>query len=293
MKSICFFCSYFHNNIPYYTKSYLSELSRHFGEIVLLTNEKEMNEADLEFLAKNKIDLMYVKNEGFDFGMWYKAFMKYPVEQFERVGLVNDSCILFKTLDEVFETINKSDWDYCGLIDSTQLRYHIQSFFIVINKKAIPFVKKYFQQHGILSNFEEVIQKYEIGITQSLLNNNLKVGSVFNRKVCRNELNPSFSGIENLIRSGFPMIKKKIIFGNYRKEEPRYLTSINFDFNAHSYITLIKKFNKNPIIDFYLLQNDSSYFIPDLKFYTRVYMSKYAHLIKHILRKSLRLIAKF
>ncbi len=103
MKSLCFFCSYFEgNSLPYFVKCYLQELNNHFNQIVLVTNEKDLSKETLHFLQENTIEIMSVKNEGFDFGMWLKAFKNYNIAGFERIGLINDSCILFSKLDHVF-----------------------------------------------------------------------------------------------------------------------------------------------------------------------------------------------
>jgi lipopolysaccharide biosynthesis protein len=266
MKSICFFSSYFvGNNIPYYIKCYLNELRRHFEETILLTNEKNLDTQDKVFLSQNNIQLILVENEGFDFGMWYKAFNQFSVLTYDRIGLVNDSCILFKKLDEVFDVIDKSNWDYAGILDTVQIAYHLQSYFIIINKPAIPIVADYFHKNGIINDFEKTIRTYEVGISQLLIRQNLKVGTVYSHTINSTQLNPSFTSISELLAAGFPMIKKKIIFGNYRKGEPLHLRAIQFNFNAEYYIGLIKKYNKELIVDFNLLRSDYNYFKTHIK----------------------------
>ena len=91
MKSICLFSSYFNQQvIPYYIKFYLEEL----------------NSEELSYLHKNKFTLKLVSNEGYDFGMWYKALLEIKSEEFDRIALVNDSCVLFKSLTATFDWIN-------------------------------------------------------------------------------------------------------------------------------------------------------------------------------------------
>jgi len=258
LKSICFFSSYFEKEcLPYYLKSYLNELMLHFDKVVLISNNKSLASPDIHFLHTRKIEWMPVKNEGYDYGMWWKAFNHYPVSQYERVGLINDSCVLFSSLNHVFNTINKSDWDYCGILDSMQIAYHLQSYFIVINERAIAPVAAYFKKNGIKTEFNDVIRTYEVGLTQYLLKNNFKAGAVYSGSVCDRNLNPSFFGIKKLIEQGFPVLKKKIIFGNYRKGEVRHLAWGGFDFCPYSYFRLIERCNSGRlIIDPSLLKND-------------------------------------
>jgi hypothetical protein len=234
----------------------LLEVKRHFNEVVFLTNnDKSLQMEAEEFLKKNGISLMSVENEGYDFGMWYKAFRSFDVGKYDRIGLINDSCILFKKLDEVFQTINNSNWDYCGILDSAQVAYHLQSYFIIINKPAIPYVRQYFGENGTIKEFDNAIFTYEVGMSQYLLKNNLKLGSVFSYKINSTPYNPSFASIKELIKAGFPMIKKKIVFGNFKNLEPGFLRDINYDFKP-TYIKLIKRYNKEPILDFKLLRKD-------------------------------------
>ncbi len=252
MKSICFYSSYFTlDYIPYYVKFYLEELEKHFTEIVFLTNEKELKETELAYLKKKNVTLKFVSNEGFDFGMWYKAFKEYPSLDYDRVGLINDSCILFKPLDDVFKWINSNDFDYCGLVSSRSVALHIQSYFIVINKNAIKSVYDYFMENGLINDYKNVIYTYEIGLSANLRKQGLKVAAMFTSKNDIAAQNPSFLVIEEFIRGGIPMIKKKIIFRSYRKGEYLSMLRMNFKLNQNVYIKLIKEVNKNqPLIDF-------------------------------------------
>ena len=246
MKSICFFSSYFEKNkIPYFIKCYLIELKRHFNELVLLSNEKILDKEDLDFLTVHGIEWMPVKNEGYDFGMWYKAFKEFPSLNYDRVALINDSCILFKPLTEVFTWVNTNNFDYCGLVSSNSINFHVQSYFIIINKNAIKSVYNYFMQHGLISDYKKVILTYEIGLSAHLKKQNLSVAAMFTSKKDIAAQNPSFLVIDDFIREGMPMIKKKIIFRSYRKGEYLSMLRMNFNLNQNHYIKLIKEANKN------------------------------------------------
>lgn len=257
MKSICFFSSYFNGeDIPYYIRVYLSELSGHFTDVILLTNEKELGEDSTHFLKSINALYRVYPNEGLDFGMWQKAFKEFNIYDYDRIGLINDSCILFRKLDDVFERINKSDFDYCGLLASSQVEWHIQSYFLILNKKAIEPVKNYFIQHGITSDFESTIHTYEVGLTKHMQSLNLKTGVLFNSDLSSSKFNPSYMDVVPLIKKEFPLIKRKLIFGNYRNAELPGLFYHNFHFSPSYYINAITKYVDNPIIDFYKLKKD-------------------------------------
>jgi len=251
MKSICFFSSYFTSGqIPYYVKFYLEELKKHFSQLVLLTNEKAFSNEDLIYLDKNDIKYRLYRNEGYDFGMWYKAFKEFPVSDYDRIGLVNDSCILFKNIDFLFKWIDEKDFDYCGITDSNGLSYHIQSYFLIINKKAIEPVYEYFCKNQVVYNIKEVIKIYEVGMSQFLINKNFKLGAFFSTNYI-GEYNPMLYFEKDLLNKGLPVIKKKVIFCSFRKDELLNLIRMNFNIDPLYHIRLIKEINQSEqLIDF-------------------------------------------
>ncbi len=258
MNSICFFSSYFNQEtIPFYVKYYVEELKKHFTEIIFLTNTKTLLDSEIKYLNNLDVRLMMVTNEGFDFGMWYKAFKKYELSKYDRVGLINDSCILFKSLNPTFDWINTSGFDYCGAVSSKRIAFHVQSYFIIINKNAIKFVVDYFMKNGIINDYKQVIRTYEVGLCKYLQEMNLKIGAKYFSKKNIEQHNPSFLIIDNLLKEGLPLIKKKIIFRTYRKGEYLTLLRMKFNVDQRHYIHLIKEANKNEkLIDFDKVLND-------------------------------------
>jgi lipopolysaccharide biosynthesis protein len=287
MRSICFFSSYSTQEaITYYIKFYLEELLNHFSEVVFITNERPIDESDINYLQSKKIPLMLVKNEGYDFGMWFKGFMAYPMEAYDRVGLVNDSAILFKPLDATFEWVNKNDLDFCGLIDSLDIQYHLQSYFLIINKKAIIPTFNYFKRTGLVNGYNEVIKAYEIGLSAHLISEGFKIGAMYNRRHSFPSANPSFFMLTELINDGIPLIKKKILFNTYTLRNLLTWYRMDFKVNPNYYIQTIKKANEqSSLIDLHLAIKDAGYkksktYIYGLQFF--VYMYKIALKIKII-----------
>ena len=105
-----------------------------------------MNAESTQWLADRNIQLMICENKGWDFGMWHYGLMNSTTDSYERIALVNDSCILFKPLTDFFNWLNASNLDLAGITDSSQYTYHLQSYFIVMNKRAIAPIVAYFKQ---------------------------------------------------------------------------------------------------------------------------------------------------
>ena len=260
MKSVCFFSSYFTGNkIPIYIKFYLQELSRHFTEIIFITNEKVLDGESVELLDAHKIQLLTVTNEGYDFGMWYKALKKYNISGYDRVGLINDSCILFGKLDPFFEWLSKEDIDFAGFTDSYLLNYHIQSYFLVIDKNAIPFVLNYFTENGLITENDRVIKTYEIGLSQYIVNSGLQLKAMYPVPE-KGEYNYALDSAKELIHKGFPLIKKKIIARSYVREKWWSMVVKGFDPFPSHYIKLIKNKYTVPVGMFEELTGKSLWF---------------------------------
>lgn len=285
MKSVCFFASYFsQKEIPYYVQVYLVELKKHFTEVVLLSSQKDLTESSLAFLKIERILLSLEDNEGFDFGLWYKAFQKYDVGTFDRIALVNDSCILFKPLNELMAWVNINDADMQGITKSNAVVPHLQSYFLILNAKAIPLAKNYFNQHKLISNIKDVISTYEIGLSSYFLANNLKIDAFIDNNNYKGEFSPYYHCINYHLKKGIPTIKKKILFSSYRKDELFTLARMNFNISVDFYIELIKKYNSTTIIDFKMLRQD---IVGEINAFSKLKYSitRYLIIIKHLWKK--------
>lgn len=233
-RTLCIFIHYSNSSfIPQYVMVYVSELSNYFDEIILVTNERFI---DNDCLVHNQnVSLVMVKNEGYDFGMFYKVFKSINPSEYIQIACINDSNILFNKLTPIFEWSQLTNYDFWGLVDSHekpyfsthQDNYHIQSHFLVFNSKAIRLLPEYFESLNIDCLFNEpdqialkisIINHWEIGLSQFMMQKGISMGSY----ICSKHYSNLYLRGENrnvlirlyaqLIRSGFPLIKKSIIF---------------------------------------------------------------------------------
>jgi lipopolysaccharide biosynthesis protein len=268
MSKACIFPHYFDQNyIPYYVTVYLKELQNYFDTIVLVTNQRTIeNRLEIE---SNKITVLVVKNEGYDFGMFYKGYQflkKQNHQNYDTIACINDSNILFGSLKNVFGWAHDQKVDFWGLMDANirpsfsnhQNNYHIQSHFIVFQKKAVFYLDSYFEQLEIEDIFKindpktvkmRVINDWEIGVSQYLISKGLKCTAYFNvekleergitiEKSKKNTINTSLDLYAKVIKSGLPILKKRII----TSVKPKHI----FTFN-HSWKRLIKNHAESSI----------------------------------------------
>lgn len=218
--------------IPHYVLLYLRELAGHLDEVMLVTNERAINnESELVNLG---MKTLFVQNEGYDLGMFYKAFQTINPHDYQQIACINDSNILFNSLNPVFAWGKIQHVDFWGLIDSYQKpwfsthqnNYHIQSHFLVFNDKAIDLLPPFFKAIEIEKIFEEkdqvklrrmVINDWEIGLTQFMMGQGLTCGSFISSQVFSQlylsgkSKNVGHKLYAELIHSGYPLLKKKVI----------------------------------------------------------------------------------
>lgn len=257
-NAICFFASYFKGEtIPYYIQVYLLELRKHFSELVLLASNEKIAEKDLSFLTENKITLQKEKNEGYDFGMWYKAIQQYDILNYDTVAFVNDSCVLFRSLNTFLSWAATEKADVLGITESHAVAHHIQSYFLCFRKPALPFVKAYFHKQGIQPDLDKVIKLYEIGLSTELLSKGLKIAAFVSNNNYKGEFAPYYHCIHSHLQQGIPMVKKKIVYSSYRQDELLSLARMNFKMNRLHYFSAMSSC-KDLIIDLNKLQQDQT-----------------------------------
>jgi lipopolysaccharide biosynthesis protein len=232
-KSLCVFIHFSNKTyIPLYVKIYVDEIAKFFDQVILVTNERTEN-AIVSYSRLN-ISTVFVKNEGYDLGMFYKVFRSINPEEYAQIGCVNDSNILFNNLHPIFKWSKEQQLDFWGAIDSNQKpvfsthknNYHIQSHFIVFNRRAISKLTEFFNSIHIQDMYDEtdsklvrqkVINDWEIGLSQYLINEGLTCKSYIDSQTYSQlyhsgkSLNVSLKLYPELIRSGLPLLKLKVI----------------------------------------------------------------------------------
>ncbi|MCH6232823.1 rhamnan synthesis F family protein [Cognataquiflexum rubidum] len=235
-KKLCIFIHFFKDNyFPKYVKVYVKELSGYFDELILVTNQRQVSSN--ESVLFPNVRLLFVPNEGYDMGMFHKATKTINLEDYSQIACINDSNILFQSLEPVFRWGNQQQLDFWGLIDSYEKpwfsthydNHHIQSHFLVFNKKAIDLLNKFFESIELEKLLREkdvkklrrsVINNWEIGLTQFFKKEGLKVGSFIDSKSfsenngIKKATNLGHSLYFRLIEEGYPMIKKKVVFNS-------------------------------------------------------------------------------
>ena len=213
-RRLCLFSSYFlAPRIPYYVREYLVDLARHFNDIIFITNDDRiLDDESLAWLQQQHIGLLLVANEGYDFGMWHKALMTRDHAAYDELALVNDSCIPVAPLQALVDWCRASAHHYAGLTGSNQKAAHVQSYFLLLKKDILPCVWDYFRTHGVArESMQQVIDTYEVGLSQFLMRQGYSVGSYFSISNPAFDQDPFYCFALPMIRAGIPLIKRKFL----------------------------------------------------------------------------------
>jgi hypothetical protein len=152
------------NNISI-IKEYLSGIC-----IVDSLNEKYAN------LLKNDLSLgkiiqhhfLIENNNYFDFGKWIYALNNINYDQYDYIVFINDSIIVTEVVNKFFIHINYSLSNKVNLFaynDSTQFKYHYQTYLFLLNKKIInKFIQFFDNRKKNIYDLISLVQNIELNI---------------------------------------------------------------------------------------------------------------------------------
>lgn len=230
-KKLCIFLHYFSEGyFPVYVQYYVNELYLYFDEVKIVTNNRKI--VRRPEIMNEGISIQYVENEGYDFGMFYKAFQTNNPIDYNQIACINDSNILFGDLKTFFKWGINQQVDFWGLVDSYEApwfsshrnNYHIQSHFLVFNEKAINSLPSFFNNLDLKNIYTEkdtkklrryIVDKWEIGLSQFLFDKGFKSATFFDSEVLLTKYkvkgkNITHSLYQELIKEGYPLLKKKV-----------------------------------------------------------------------------------
>ena len=215
--------------IPEYVVYYLKELHKYVDYIVIV-GDYFLKNAD-EVMKLNGIVgcAIYQRHKCYDFGSYRVGLdflRKYGLtKNAKELYLVNDSCYgpVFD-LKNVFDKMKEKKCDFWGLLDSTDKKYHILSFFYCFKNKIIndQMFYNFFERAKPNMEFEEIVSQLERDFTV-FLEEKYTSDCCF-KGIAENAMK-SYSGNSNstiwpisIMKQGFPFVKVKALDGRFGSE---------------------------------------------------------------------------
>lgn len=235
LKSLCLFIGYTETDHRA-DMGLIRELERHFDSVIVLTNVAAV---------EGTFNYMLLPNKGYDFGFVYQALKEIDLSDIGFLGVINNSQILLNgmTLDAFFQWCWGSSATCCGLTDSYEApkgiaksrSYHVQSSFLVFKGEAVQLLGRFFEELDFERFFlmkdpkklrQAIIKECEIGLSQFMIAKGQTVAAWFSAEMF-NPLHgrPIATNMhvmlwEELLLSGYPMMKKKIVNGTWDRLIP-------------------------------------------------------------------------
>jgi len=228
MKRLAIFAHYDGDlEIKPYAVTFLRSL-REICEEVVFVSTTALSEAELEKVRPFCVRTHLRANAGYDFGMWQHGLSELDLSNVDELVLTNSSVFgPVYPLAPIFEQMAERDCDFWGMTDSFEIRWHLQSYFLVLKRQALsaPAFSQFF--NGVLPyrDKDQVIRSYELGLTQFLREHRLKpdafvpmaswLGSPLRRaRVCAKRRNATLYYPLQLLSAGMPLVKVQLLRDN-------------------------------------------------------------------------------
>lgn len=228
-KRIIFFAGFDANNtLQAHVKNYIESLSLH-GDVYFFCDNP------LPAQEREKLDGIATicgaeRHHRYDFGSWANISQSIGwdiINQYDELIITNDSVYgPIHDLDAVFQTMERRPCDFWGLTSSSEIQFHIQSYFVAFRSTVLRNLnfQKFWNKIEVESDYFNIVEKYEIGLTQMLLSEGFQCESYIENRIQENLTRFPLS----LIRDHhFPFIKVKCFTDPYigsKEDLPQLIT---------------------------------------------------------------------
>lgn len=251
IRRICMFAGYDRDGIvDDYVVAYVRELAKHAD--VYYFADGDVAPAELEKLAPYVVSAWAEHHGEYDFGSYSRLIRRVgwgKIEGYDELLLVNDSCYLLRSLDEVFARMDARACDWWGLqatkglietrnnpgnrfqrpipMDTVrgsllqafeseyQYDFHVGSYFVAYRSPVIinAHFRRLLDSVGSQDSKRTLILKYEVGLTRHLIAG----GHAFDTFIKDlYPLHPIFTNwYFQLLENGFPLLKRYLLAENH------------------------------------------------------------------------------
>jgi len=135
-----------------------------------------INTSDIQFgnKLKNKLSkfsnikkIFEIPNDCYlDFGKWNHVLDNYDYSNYDYIVFTNDSIFIKSSINCFFNKMIDKNVELFGYNDSTQTRYHYQSYLFGVKKDAIhKFIKLFEEKKPLIRNSETLVHNTEVLMT--------------------------------------------------------------------------------------------------------------------------------
>ena len=156
------------NLVDDYVYFYLESLQENSSHLVFVTTSS-LSESDHLKLSTYCSHIIQRDNIGYDFMSYKMGLHSFDYTQYDELLLCNDSVYgPLYPLEPIFETMKNTSCDFWGMTDNQDISYHLQSYFLVFKSPLLCHAtfNSFWDGVDILDEKQEIIEKYEVGLTR-------------------------------------------------------------------------------------------------------------------------------
>jgi lipopolysaccharide biosynthesis protein len=219
-RELCLFVTFSeHTEIKSYVASHIRSFVEKNVDVVLIINTENFDQPIKNIASiPEGVAICVRENMGFDFGAWSQVMNELNFDHLDRLYWVNDSIygpLNDESFNELIDKIRSSKSDFIGLTFNNKYFFHLQSYFLVFNKKILNCDEFFIYMKNImqLPVKSMVIEFYEVRLTQFLKNLGFGCESIYELKEKRGE-NIVYKFPRELVEVGFPYAKTRLVKDN-------------------------------------------------------------------------------
>jgi lipopolysaccharide biosynthesis protein len=181
-KRLCVFASFAKTGmIEEYVFYNLGALQKTGFDILFVTTSPRISDIDLQRLKKTCVRILRRENIGYDFGSWKAGLFNSGIDwkEYDQLLLTNDS--YYGPLFPWSEALSAAQSDLYGITDSYGISYHLMSYFVLYNKRALRSVefKRYWEGVRMVPTLLKtlIIYAYEVDMSQKFQKSGFSVSA--------------------------------------------------------------------------------------------------------------------
>jgi len=158
------------------------------NDIIIINSSDALYNAELKKNTLDKITKYYeVPNDKalLDFGKWIYILNNYNYTNYDYIVFSNDSIIISGNIYPFFNNMISTSVDLYGYNDSTQIRYHYQSYLFGLKTSKTYILNKLInEKKHLIKDIDSLVHNTELLMTDYFTNNDcfLKIGNISSHK---------------------------------------------------------------------------------------------------------------
>ena len=264
MKRVAIFASYDRNGvIASYVTYYLQGLKTVADKIIFIA-DNDVNPEEADKIKGIVVHSQCTPHGCYDFGSYRRGYEWAEenglLEDADELIFCNDSCYgPIYPFEDAFAKMEKRDCDFWGMVSSCQIRFHLQSNFLVFKKNVFSseIFKSFVKSFEAQKDFWNYVMIYETRFAEHLCNAGFKCSSLIDYADYDKQnkgFNPTFFPV-SVLKDGLPLIKRKMFGHQHRGMLKESLSET---------VGMIKSINKE-VYDFIWHDNNAVVLIPVYK----------------------------